>query len=146
MIKPKFLFLPLVLLVTFKIASQEVQEKDYDTFQEFLTEQNLKISKINSGLNKLEVKDIMGESIIVNIPKVGKMKPLSKLFKQPEFTNEYNGYNKNKIYIYWYFSNPKDQNGIISKSECTPIVFENDSVVGKGILFFKRYRGNIKLN
>ena len=139
MIKSKLFFI-LVLLVTLKITSQEVLEKNYNTFPEFLTEQNLKISKINNGLNKLEVKEIMGPSIVVNVPKVGKMKPLNKMFKQPIYLNEYKSNPEKMINIFWYFSTPRDQDGNISKKECTPVIFENDSVVGYGWDFFNNYR------
>ena len=139
MIKSKLFFI-LVLLVTLKITSQEVLEKNYNTFPEFLTEQNLKISNINHGLNKLEVKEIMGPSIVVKVPKVGKMKPLNKMFKQPIYLNEYKSNPEKMINIFWYFSTPRDQDGNISKKECTPVIFENDSVVGYGWDFFNNYR------
>jgi hypothetical protein len=87
----------------------------------------------------------MGDEMIVKIPKVGRKKPLKQLFKQPEFLNEYNGNSTKKIKILWYFSTPKDQNGIISKGECTPVIIENDSVVGKGWSFFNNYRKRVHL-
>lgn len=118
------------------LYSQEAQEKNYPTFGAFLTEQNVKISTIENGLSLLNVKEIMGASIIVKVPKIGKMKPLNQLFKQPEFTKETFDKAKNKISILWYFSTPKDQNGMMSKSECTPIIIKNDSVVGKGTKFY----------
>jgi len=144
--KIKLLMITSVWLISFNISSQDVVEKNYNTFEEFLTEQNLKILKINNGLNKIEVEQIMGNSMIVNIPKVGKMRPLKKLFKQPEYINEYNHNPEKKINIYWYFSTPKDQDGIISKKECTPVIFENDSVVGNGWPFFNNYRRTVRLN
>jgi len=42
MIKPSLLFMIVVFLVSLKITSQEIQEKKYNTFPEFLTEQNFK--------------------------------------------------------------------------------------------------------
>lgn len=144
--KIKVVFVIFICLIAFNSFSQEVTEKNYNTFQEFLDEQNLKISKIDIGLSKEESQQLMGNAIVVNVPKVGKMKPLNKLFKQPEFTNEYSGYSGEKIYVCWYFTTPKDQNGVISKSECTPVIFENDKVVGIGLPFFKSYRSKIKLN
>jgi len=142
MIKSKLLFVVVVLFIAFKMTSQEqeVQEKNYNTFPEFLKEQNLNISKIKNGQNKLEVEDIMGPSIIVKVPKVGKMKPLNKMFKQPIYFNEYKSNPKKKINIFWYFSMPRDQDGVISKKECTPVIFENDDVVGQGWDFFNSYR------
>ena len=86
--KIKLLMITSVWLISFNISSQDVVEKNYNTFEEFLTEQNLKILKINNGLNKIEVEQIMGNSMIVNIPKVGKMRPLKKLFKKKEYINE----------------------------------------------------------
>jgi len=121
------------------LYSQEASEKNYNTFGEFLTEQNSKISKIENGISLLQVKEIMGASIIVKVPKIGKMKPLSQLFKQPEFTKETTDKAKNAINILWYFSTPKDQNGVVSRSECTPIIIKNDTVLGKGTKFYLNF-------
>ena len=119
--------------------SQEVLEKNYATFREFLTEQNTKISVIENGLSLFKVKEIMGSSIIVKVPKIGKMKALNQHFKQPEFIIETKDKVKNAIHILWYFSTPKNQDGIVSKSECTPIIIKNDSVVGKGTKFYLNF-------
>lgn len=121
------------------LHSQEALEKNYPTFSAFLTEQNTKISTLENGLSLIEVKDIMGSPILVKIPKAGKMKPLSQLFKQPEIIKETNDKAKNEIKILWYFSTPKNQDGIVSKSECTPIIIKNDSVVGKGTKFYLNF-------
>ena len=128
------------MLFVSRMFCQEVLEKDYPTFQDFLTEQNQNISEINVGLNPGEVKHIMGGSVVVNVPKVGGMKPLSQLFKQPHYTNIYKSNPKKEIKVLWYFSTPKDQNGLISKTECTPVVFENDVVVGLGWDYFNQFR------
>ena len=144
--KRTYLFFILTLFTfSFTSYSQTSIEKNYDTFDEFLEEQNSKIAQIKSGLNKADVLNIMGDEMIVKIPKVGRKKPLKQLFKQPEFLNEYNGNSTKKIKILWYFSTPKDQNGIISKGECTPVIIENDSVVGKGWPFFNNYRKRVHL-
>lgn len=124
------------LIFSSPLYSQEATEKNYPTFSAFLTEQNAKIAAIENGINLVKVKEIMGSAMIVNVPKIGKMKPLNQLFKQPEFTKETFDKAKNKISILWYFSAPKDQNGMMSKSECTPIIIKNDSVVGKGTKFY----------
>ncbi|MDO9136829.1 MAG: DUF3192 domain-containing protein [Lutibacter sp.] len=127
------------LIFSVNLFSQETTEKNYNTFSEFLTEQNTKISNIENGFSLIQVKEIMGTSVIVKVPKIGKMKPLSQLFKQPEFTKETTDKAKNKINILWYFSTPKDQDGIMSRSECTPVVIKNDSVVGKGTKFYLNF-------
>ena len=124
------------LILSSSLYSQEVAEKNYTTFGEFLTEQNTKIATIKNGLSLIEVKEIMGSSILVKVPKIGKMKPLNQLFKQPEFTKETTDKAKNEINILWYFSTPKNQDGIVSRSECTPIIIKNDSVAGKGTKFY----------
>lgn len=135
----KLAFIQIILfyfMFSVNLFSQEAIEKNYPTFSAFLTEQNIKISTIENGLSLLQVKEIMGEAVIVKVPKIGKMKALSQLFKQPEFAKETNDKAKNKINIIWYFSTPRDQDGIMSKSECTPIIIKNDSVVGKGTKFY----------
>jgi len=124
------------LILSGALYSQEAVEKNYTTFGEFLKEQNTKIDSINNGLSLIEVRDIMGPPILVKVPKVGKMKPLSQLFKQPEIMKETTDKAKNEISILWYFSTPKNQDGIVSRSECTPIIIKNDSVAGKGTKFY----------
>jgi hypothetical protein len=128
-----------LLMFSGALGAQETTEKNYPTFSAFLTEQNNKISAIESGQSLNEVKEIMGSPIIVKVPKIGKMKPLSQLFKQPEFTKETTDKAKKKINILWYFSTPKDQDAIMSRSECTPVVIKNDSVVGKGTKFYLNF-------
>jgi hypothetical protein len=124
------------LMFSSALYSQEALEKNYKTFSEFLTEQNTKIATIENGLSLNDVKEIMGPPILVIVPKIGKMKALSQLFKQPEFTKETTDKAKNEINILWYFSSPKNQDGIVSKSECTPVIIKNDSVMGKGTKFY----------
>lgn len=138
--KRVFLSTILIFLIhSSPLYAQEVLEKNYPTFSAFLTEQNTKISAIENGFNQLQVKEIMGNAVVVKVPKIGKMKSLSQLFKQPEFTKETYDKAKNKISILWYFSTPKDQNGLMSKSECTPIIIKNDSVIGKGTKFYMNF-------
>lgn len=138
--KRPIIFPTLIFLIFSGILySQEATEKNYPTFSAFLTEQNTKIAAIENGQSLTEVKEIMGNAVVVKVPKIGKMKPLSQLFKQPEFTKETNDKGKNKISILWYFSTPKDQNGLMSKSECTPVIIKNDSVIGKGTKFYMNF-------
>lgn len=135
--KRAFIFTILIFLIySSPLYAQEVLEKKYPTFSAFLTEQNTKISAVEQGQSLIEVKEIMGAPIIVKVPKIGKMKPLSQLFKQPEFTKETTDKAKNKISILWYFTTPKNEDGIVSRTECTPVIIKNDSVLGKGTKFY----------
>lgn len=121
------------------LHAQETTEKNYPTFSAFLTEQNIKISAIENGISQHQVKEIMGSPIIVKVPKIGKMKALSQLFKQPEFTTKPNDKTKKEISILWYFTTPKNEDGIVSRTECTPVIIKNDSVIGKGIKFYMNF-------
>lgn len=129
-------FLSIVLVV----QSQEPVVKNYDTFDAFLNEQNSSLETIVNGLSESEVKKNMGTPIIVKIPKNGRKRKLNQLFKQPEFSNSINRGPNKKIKVLWYFSTPKNEDGIISKRECTPVVIQNDSVIGKGWPFFTEFR------
>jgi hypothetical protein len=135
-----FIFTIIILLVfSGALHAQEAVEKNYPTFSAFLAEQNTKIAAVENGHRLLDVQEIMGAPIIVKVPKTGKMKPLSQLFKQPEFTKETTDKAKNKITILWYFTTPKNEDGIVSRTECTPIIVRNDSVAGKGIKFYMNF-------
>ena len=133
------------LCFCFNNYCQEPTKKNFDSFTDFINDQNNNISKLVIGSNIEETKNIMGASIIVSVPETGKIKELNQLFKQPEFVNKYKSNPAFIIDILWYFSTPKDQNGIISKSECTPVIFENDSLVGKGWPFFQTFRRTGKM-
>ena len=134
------LFTASFLLSVLTSFSQETVEKNYATFGDFLTEQKENISLIENDMTPEKVKEIMGPSLQVKVPKIGRMKALSKLFKQPEHKDQFNRDPEKKITILWYFTTPKDQNGIITKSECTPILFENEIVIGKGWKFYISYK------
>lgn len=127
------------LIFSGALYSQEPTEKNYPTFSAFLAEQNNKISKIENGHSLTEVKEIMGSPILVKVPKIGKMKALSQLFKQPEFTTKPIDKAKKEISILWYFTTPKNEDGIVSRTECTPIIIKNDSVIGKGTKFYMNF-------
>ncbi|HEY9220612.1 MAG TPA: DUF3192 domain-containing protein [Lutibacter sp.] len=132
-------FIPAIFILSIfsgVLHAQEAIEKNYPAFSAFLTEQNTKIAAVENGHSLTEVKEIMGSPIIVKVPKTGKIKALSQLFKQPEFISKANDKNKKEISILWYFSTPKNQDGIVSRSECTPVIIKNDSVIGKGTKFY----------
>ena len=124
-------YIVLVFLISCMSAvySQDIEEKNYETFDAFLNEQNFKIEAVELGVSMEDVKSTIGNVIRVKIPKVGRMKPLNKVFKQPEFINHFNKTTDKPVTILWYFSDPKDSNGMISKRECTPIVLVEDKVV-----------------
>ena len=133
------------LLFSSALLAQETTEKNYATFSAFLTEQNNKISSLENGLSIIEVKEIIGTPIIVKVPKTGKIKALSQLFKQPEFISKANDKDKKEISILWYFSTPKNQDGIVSRSECTPVIIKNDSVIGIGTKFYMNFVKTTKI-
>ena len=120
--------------------AQEPEVRKYETFDLFLTEQNKKVSQVKLGATQSEVEAIFGQSIRVQIPKVGKMKPLNQLFKQPEFKNIFKPNTENEVVVLWYFTTPRDQNGVISKRECTPVIFVANQVVGIGWDAFNKAR------
>ena len=141
--KTGFLFVAIFSLI--HCYSQETAKIKHESFSSFMNQQTVKIEKLHTGLNSTEVREIMGSTFILNIPESGEMKELNQLLKQPEFVNKYKSNPKLLVDVLWYFSTPKDQNGFISKSECTPVVFENDSLVGKGWPFFQTYRRTGKM-
>lgn len=140
--KTPFFFI-VCLLITFSGFAQEPVEINYESFDAFLKVQNDGLNDVDNGLNEKDVENIMGGPIIVKIPKIGKKRKLNQLFKQPEFSNSINRGPKKQIKILWYFSTPKNEDGIISKRECTPVVFQNDSVIGKGWPFFNTFRKSL---
>ena len=130
----------LFLMFTIVVYSQEAEIKEYETFDLFLNEQNEKVDMVEHGLSQIEVESIFGNSIRVQIPKVGKMKPLNKLFKQPEFKNIFKPNTDDEVVVLWYFTTPRDQNGVISKRECTPVILRADKVIGIGWDDFNKAR------
>ena len=121
-------------------SSQEYEVRNFDLFSDFLTEQESKLESVDVGMSQSELVETMGDTIFVKVPKMKRMKPLNKKFFQPYFVNEYKNNSGAEVLIYWYFSMPKHENGIVSKRECTPVLMEEDRVVGKGWDFFNAYR------
>ncbi len=72
------------------------------------------ISKLKEGMSKAEVLQVMGE-------------PLK---------NEV--YNKDNLWF--YYTDWKWIDGSRTSDECTPLVFENDKLIGWGQEFYKKYR------
>ena len=138
--KHNFISSLLIFLLTFTSFAQDAEVKQYETFNLFLDEQNEKIALVEQGLSQEEVETIFGNSVRVQIPKVGKMKPLDKLFKQPEFKNVFKPNTDSEVVVLWYFTTPRDQNGVISKRECTPVIFQKDKVIGIGWDDFNKAR------
>lgn len=145
----KYLVMKTYFLIIFLVFSSFIcnsQNKvNYASFANFMTEQTNKIEQLTTGKTVVEVKNMMGSSFILNIAETGKMKELNQLLKQPEFVNKYKNNPELIVDVLWYFSTPKDQNGFISKNECTPVIFENDILVGKGWPFFQTYRRTGKM-
>lgn len=138
--KDVLLFLVAMVSFTFYAFGQEPEVKNYERFEYFLTEQNAKADKVSLGQTETEVRAIFGDAVRVKIPKVGKMKPLNQVFKQPEFKNVFKPNTENEVIVLWYFTTPLDQNGVISKRECTPVIFVGNKVIGKGWDDFNKAR------
>ncbi len=51
---------------------------------------------------------------------------------------------KNEVYckpnVLFYYTDPKWSDGNVTHDECTPLVFENDKLIGWGVEFYKDYR------
>jgi hypothetical protein len=122
------------------VFSQKPVEKGYPSFDDFLKEQKALVDNIEVGMTLDEVKQIMGPQVVVKVPKTGKIKALRYTFKQPEYANEFMKNTKNHKTILWYFYEPRDQNGMITKRECSPVIFEDNQVIGKGWEYFNQLR------
>ncbi len=138
--KEIFLIITFILFVVLNGYAQKPEVKQYETFDLFLEEQNKKVAQVIQGSSKKEVEAVFGGPIRVQIPKVGKMKPLDKLFKQPEFMNVFKPNTESEVVVLWYFTTPRDQNGVLSKRECTPVILIADKVVGIGWDDFNKAR------
>lgn len=132
-------------LLCFYVYGQEPVTRNFETFDQFLEEQNTKLDAVQNGLSEREVKQLLGSDILVKVPKVGRMKPLNKVFRQPYFLNKFKNKQGDGVVVLWYFSTPKDDNGVVSKRECTPVLVEKGTVVGKGWDFFNNYRRTMGL-
>ena len=137
---PRHLLLIITLMLGAVVHGQEPMVKDYESFDAFLSEQKNKVDQITVGMSMDEVKSIMGSSVLVKVPKKGRMKALNYTFKQPEFLNEFHKNTDDHRTILWYFYEPLDQNGMISKRECNPIIFDKEKVLGTGWAYFNEFR------
>ena len=72
------------------------------------------VANLNKGMTKQEVTSLLGQPLT------------DEVYNEPD--------------VWFYYTECRWSDGAITRDECTPVVFENDRVVGWGHDFLKRYR------
>ena len=109
------------------------------------------LMKVSLGMKKSQVIELMGgiQSIQTYYLFCG---PFSCVRRRHNVVNNPYGRDLRKgvsgknIEIVWYYTDNKHESETIKKDELTPIVFENDEMVGLGWGFFEDYSKREELN
>ncbi len=81
-----------------------------------MSRNNENLLKLEMGMSKEDVISIMGK---------------------PDLNEAYQSLYGKPVVIFFYYTQRKWPDGNVTKDECTPVVFENDRLVGWGDEFYK---------
>ena len=94
------------------------------------------LHSIHNGMSPQEVKTLLGDKVATGYDLVN---PQKQSFTPITFKNPYREEtlkNGDKTYeIAYYFTSIKKQDGMITNDELTPLVFENNRLIGQGWTF-----------
>lgn len=109
----------------------------YGTCDLARTQNRKKISQLRQGMEKQQVLDIMGEQTITcRMIKRSFLSPeVIKTFDNPAESETLQAENRSLEVVYYYTDERGDRE--LTDEELTPLVFENDVLIGWGRLFLK---------
>ena len=133
------------ILTTNIIHSQNLPEKPIESEVRSYNQTNL--MKIEIGDDKIKVIQKMGGiQTIQTYTKTGtslwtykKVKEKAQVISNPYSRDLKKDKEGNAIEILWYYTDLKKVDGAITKDEQTPIILENNAVVGMGWGFYEDY-------
>ena len=100
-----------------------------------------RVDRVRVGMTYREAAAVMGEKTIIGYER---RDPQSAAYAPVTVNNPYRKEFlrvAGKSYdIFYYFTNIRKADGIISDDELTPLVFENDVLIGEGRDFFKKLK------
>lgn len=111
--------------------------------QGYFTDQvsgSIMVNAPDAGMSKKEVLQVMGTKAIQTYlwdPQYGRRK--YRLIANPYSVDLKQDGQGNSIQILWYYTDQKAADNAINKDELSPIVLENDKVIGYGWGFFEDY-------
>ena len=102
------------------------------------------LRSIHEGMSRQEVKNVLGEKVTTGYDLTNQKKDTvtAIILKNPH--RQENLKIDGKTYqIEYYFTSIKKQDGILTNDELTPLVFENDRLIGQGWTFLNRLKKKI---
>ncbi len=95
-------------------------------------------SAIQIGMSQNDVKQIMGERVIIGYEKSKeKADQFVPITLQNPYRSEVLKSHGTTYEIFFYFTYLKHADGVITDDELTPLVFENNKLIGKGWKFLE---------
>lgn len=108
--------------------------------EDFFSIQANNLGRIDLGISKMRVVEIMGESVTVAWKVPLAMNREREDVPQPKYRDLVQDEKGNKIEILWYKIDFKK-----GKEGCSPVILENDRVVGMGWAVFEDYTKRKKI-
>lgn len=69
--RPLLILVALIFCSTCKVFSQDVEVRNFNTFDDFLLEQTTKLEQVVVGSDEGQLIAVMGDTIVVKVPKSG---------------------------------------------------------------------------
>ena len=129
----------ILFICSFALYSQEIPRKPISSDVRSYNQSNL--IKIELGMTKKEVVESMGG---IKTIQTYTSRDFMYRVKGDKISNPYSRDLKmdkegNSIEILWYYTDKKEADGAINKDELTPIILEENLVVGMGWGFYQDY-------
>ncbi|MGN6800659.1 MAG: hypothetical protein ACTHJN_02070 [Ginsengibacter sp.] len=131
-----------LLLLTLLISSHLYSQKTVKVRRavDFFAIQADNLAKIDLDMSKQQVVEIMGKSVTVAWHEPGYIGKEKQDVPQPKYRDLLKDENGNNIEILWYVVEFKK-----GKDGCSPVILENNKVVGVGWAVFEDYRKRKKI-
>lgn len=129
-----------LLLISQHSFAQNPKILKFNKLEEFIIIQNDNLSKIDLSMTKDQVKSIMGESVIIAYKGYSFIGREKLGISQPKFRDLTRDSSGNNIEILWYKAELYKE----GKDGCSPIILQNNSVIGIGWAMFEDYRKSRK--
>lgn len=108
--------------------------------EDFFSIQANNLDKVDLGMTKQQVVEIMGESVTISFNVQGGIGREKADIPQPKYRDLVKDENGDNIEILWYITDSKN-----AKEGCSPIILENNKVVGMGWAVFEDYTKRKKI-
>jgi len=101
------------------------------------------IDRVYAGMTQKEVVDIMGDRTVIGYEKMGAHSEADPVFLKSPYRTEILKDQDKSYEVMYYFTHIKKADGIISEEELTPLVLEDNKLIGKGQDFLFKLKNTL---